>query len=123
MKFCSTAVSRVKQPSVPFNRKKVPNFTLGAMNSLDFERTVLPTMGMSSLVAVLSKAAPADISLVEKMLAAAPHRGTDLCAKTFGSCAIGVSNDSETIDGTISKGARLLAAFVGNTRLIDNSRI
>jgi asparagine synthase (glutamine-hydrolysing) len=75
-------------------------------------------MGMSSLVAVLSKAAPADISLVEKMLAAAPHRGTDLCVTTFGSCAIGVGNDSETIDGTISRGDRLLAAFVGN---LDNA--
>ena len=73
---------------------------------------------MSSLVAVLSKAAPAEISLVEKMLAAAPHRGTNLHVTTFGSCALGVSNESETIDGTISKDGRLLAAFVGN---LDNA--
>src|SRR5262245_39756845 len=73
---------------------------------------------MSSLVAVLSKAAPANASLVEKMLAAAPHRGTDLCVNTFGSCGLGVSNHSETTDGTISKSGRLLAAFVGN---LDNA--
>jgi asparagine synthase (glutamine-hydrolysing) len=73
---------------------------------------------MSSLVAVLSKAAPAAVSLAEKMLAAAPHRGTNLHVTSFGSCALGISNESETIDGTISKTDRLVGAFVGN---LDNA--
>src|SRR5436190_17888317 len=70
------------------------------------------TMVMGSIVAILSST-PSRPGLARKMLSAAPHRGADFAVKTCGHCTLGVSNNKEIIDSTISSDGDLISAFTG----------
>ena len=72
---------------------------------------------MGAIVAVLSSS-ETDTTVATQMLAAAPHRGTDMAVRVRGKCILGVSNDS-VMDSSISiTNEGTIAVFSGN---LDNS--
>jgi asparagine synthase (glutamine-hydrolysing) len=73
---------------------------------------------MGSIVAVLVRSIPIDPALAEKMLAAAPHRGSELSVRICGNCLLGVSNRRDFIDSTISGQGERMAVFSGT---LDNA--
>ena len=73
---------------------------------------------MGSLAARLSMAGPAEPDRVRLMLDAAPHRGGAQQVREHGAVALGVSQDDEVADGSISTGNGLVAAFSGR---LDNA--
>ena len=73
---------------------------------------------MGSLAARLSRAGPAEPDRVRLMLDAAPHRGGAQQVREHGAVALGVSQDDEVADGSISTGNGLVAAFSGR---LDNA--
>src|SRR5262245_24825684 len=73
---------------------------------------------MGSIAAILTRSAPVDIAIVRQMLAAAPHRGTDMNIRVCGNCILGVSNKSDFTDSTISSAGPLMAALSGR---LDNA--
>src|SRR3954470_8069396 len=73
---------------------------------------------MGSLAARLSRTGPAEPDRVRQMLAAAPHRGGRQQVREHGAVALGVSQDEEVADGSISAGNGLVAAFSGR---LDNA--
>src|SRR5262245_29763885 len=73
---------------------------------------------MSSIVAALWKSGPSEPAVIDKMLQAAPHRGSNFCVSSIGSCSLGISNLTSAVDATISKQGSLLAAFNG---YLDNA--
>ena len=73
---------------------------------------------MGSLAARLSRAGPAEPDRVRQMLDAAPHRGGRQQVREHGAVALGVSQDDEAADGSISTGNGLVAAFSGR---LDNA--
>ena len=73
---------------------------------------------MGSLAARLSRAGPAEPDRVRQMLDAAPHRGGRQQVREHGAVALGVSQDDEVADGSISTGNGLVAAFSGR---LDNA--
>ena len=73
---------------------------------------------MGSIVAVLRRKLPPGNDLAGKMLAAAPHRGSQHSFRECGSSVLGVSNRSDFVDSTISHEGELMAAFSGK---LDNA--
>ncbi len=73
---------------------------------------------MGSIVAVLVRSIPINVALAEKMLAAAPHRGSEFVVRVCGSCLLGVSNRRDFTDSTISSEGAWMAAFSGT---LDNA--
>src|SRR4029078_705140 len=73
---------------------------------------------MGSLAARLSRAGPAEPDRVRLMLDAAPHRGGIQQVREPGAVALGVSQEDEAADGSISTGNGLVAAFSGR---LDNA--
>jgi asparagine synthase (glutamine-hydrolysing) len=79
---------------------------------------ILRTRIMGSIVAVLSRSAPADPSVARRMLAASPHRGADLVLRTCGSALIGASNSPDLTDSVFSAEGEFDAVFSGK---LDNA--
>jgi asparagine synthase (glutamine-hydrolysing) len=73
---------------------------------------------MGSLAARLSRAGPAEPDRVRLMLDAAPHRGGAQQVREHGAVALGVSQEDDVADGSISSGNGLVAAFSGR---LDNA--
>jgi asparagine synthase (glutamine-hydrolysing) len=73
---------------------------------------------MGALVAILSKSGPADADTARRMLAAAPHRGTDICVQVCGNAVLAVSNTSESVNSVISAPGDVRASFSGT---LDNA--
>src|SRR4051812_9985244 len=66
---------------------------------------------MGSLAVAVTPAASAD--RVERMLAAAPHRGGAIDAVSAGRVTLGVSNDPAFVDSWTAQSDGLIAAFSG----------
>ena len=60
---------------------------------------------------------PAQPSVVERMLRAAPHRGHELSVHTLGHCAVGISGSGDHAETSIATGRGLVVAVCGR---IDN---
>jgi asparagine synthase (glutamine-hydrolysing) len=73
---------------------------------------------MGSIVAILARTIPIDMTIARRMLAAAPHRGSEFAVTLCGRCVLGASYKAESVDSTISSGGRLMAAFAGK---LDNA--
>ena len=75
---------------------------------------------MGSIVALLSRSGPPDPATIERMLAAAPHRGGMFEVRTCSNAILGTSNPPDLVDSSISTpGQGLSAAFSGR---LDNAR-
>jgi asparagine synthase (glutamine-hydrolysing) len=72
---------------------------------------------MGSIAAILRADLPPGIGEVQRMLAAAPHRGSDVEIALRGRCVLGVAYDDVGRDAWLAAGARLAAAFTGR---LDN---
>jgi asparagine synthase (glutamine-hydrolysing) len=68
---------------------------------------------MGALVATLTRGGRFDPSRLFRMLAASPHRGTDISHVTCGAAVLGVSNRPDFVDSTISCPGNLIAAVSG----------
>src|SRR5436190_1695819 len=73
---------------------------------------------MGSIVAILARSIPVDSSYARRMLAAAPHRGSDFIVRVCGRCVLGVSNRPDFIDSTVSGDGEFMAVFSGK---LDNA--
>ena len=69
------------------------------------------------MAAYLSSSAPPDANVIDRMFAAAPHRGAGRAVKSHGRCAIGVSFSEEPADVSIATRDGITAAVCGR---IDN---
>lgn len=72
---------------------------------------------MGSIGAVLFRQPALDRPRVERMLAAAPHRGSKRSLTTLGSCALGISTDDLFDDADLASDDGLAAAVTGS---LDN---
>lgn len=68
---------------------------------------------MGSIVAVLSSSSEAAHAAVQRMLAAAPHRGQETCLASLGRTALGVSWGDDVGDSDVAADQELAAAFSG----------
>ncbi len=73
---------------------------------------------MGSIVAILCRSAAVTADHAERMLRAAPHRGTDYEIREVGDCILGVCNRGDAVDSAISSNGRFAAVFSGR---LDNS--
>lgn len=74
---------------------------------------------MGAIAAFLSSTAPPDTEILERMLDAAPHRGSERVVRSHGRCAIGVSFSDGLVDATIATRDGVTAAVCGR---VDNLR-
>ena len=58
------------------------------------------------------------MGVVERMLRAAPHRGGEVAVATVGRCSIGITNDPDFREATLSERDGLVLAFSG---VLDNA--
>jgi len=72
---------------------------------------------MSAIAAVLNRGEPAEVKSVRAMLAAAPHRGTDIEVLSHGRCVLGICNQKEWPESALASEAGVAVAFTGT---IDN---
>ena len=72
---------------------------------------------MAALAAVLADGATAQGTAVERMLAAAPHRGERTSVEILGRCALGVSDRDGRREGSVAIADGLAVAFAGT---LDN---
>jgi len=73
---------------------------------------------MGSIIAILARSIPVDTGIARQMLAAAPHRGSDLNVRVCGNCILGVNNKDDSTDSTISSEGPLMAVLAGK---LDNA--
>jgi asparagine synthase (glutamine-hydrolysing) len=73
---------------------------------------------MGSIAAILARSIPVDTNLTRRMLAASPHRGSDFIVRICGSCVLGLSNQQDFIDSTMSRDSEFMAVFSGK---LDNA--
>lgn len=73
---------------------------------------------MGAIVAVLRRRLPPDSGVTRAMLAASPHRGSQYELRECGSALLGVSNQIDFADSSISHQGELMAAFSGK---LDNA--
>jgi asparagine synthetase B (glutamine-hydrolysing) len=73
---------------------------------------------MGSIVAMLSRAAPPTAEVAQRMLAAAPHRGSQSTVRVCGSCVLGVSNQKDFYDSSMSSEGPTAAVLRGS---LDNA--
>lgn len=73
---------------------------------------------MSAIAAIHIRNGGPDPSLVEGMLAAAPHRGSQRIVETMGSAGLGITRDPEWIRADLFRSHRHLVAFAGR---LDNA--
>jgi asparagine synthase (glutamine-hydrolysing) len=70
------------------------------------------------LAAILTRTGVPTADAVERMLAAAPHRGNETTLATIGACALGVSDLDGRGEATLAAGDELAVAFAG---ALDNA--
>ena len=73
---------------------------------------------MRGLAAILTRTGVPTADAVERMLAAAPHRGNETTLATIGACALGVSDLEGRGEATLATGDELAVAFAG---ALDNA--
>jgi asparagine synthase (glutamine-hydrolysing) len=72
---------------------------------------------LAAVAAVIADVGSPDAAAVERMLAAAPHRGKNTSIEVVGRCALGVADRDGRDEGTVSVGDGLAVAFAGT---LDN---
>jgi asparagine synthase (glutamine-hydrolysing) len=72
---------------------------------------------LGSLAVVVPRSAPPDRQVVERMLAAASHRGTEFDVRICGKAALAVSNNPDFRDAWLASDNGITAAFAGT---LDN---
>lgn len=75
---------------------------------------------MGSLAAFLSRGGSPDAAVVERMLRAAPHRGSALATAGKGRSLLGISNTPDHADAWLAEANRLAVAFTGT---LDNKHV
>lgn len=75
---------------------------------------------MAAVGAVLATGGGADVAAVERMLAAAPHRGERVAIEAVGRCALGVADREGREEGTLSVEDGLAVAFAGALDNLDD---
>ena len=73
---------------------------------------------MGSIVAILSRSGPPKTEHAQRMLEAAPHRGSENSVRVCGHCVLGVSNQSGFRDAAISSAGSTAVVLRGN---LDNA--
>jgi len=73
---------------------------------------------MGSIIGILSRLAPPEIAVGQRMLAAAPHRGSNYVVRIFGNCILGISNTDDFADASISDAGHCMAVWKGQ---LDNA--
>lgn len=73
---------------------------------------------MGGIAVALAGTGGSPAAAVRRMLASAPHRGSDTTVFTQGSCALGIGNASDRPDANLEAAEGLAAAFVGS---LDNA--
>lgn len=73
---------------------------------------------MGSIVAVLSRSAPPSPELAQRMLGAAPHRGSETAVRICGQSVLGISNQNGFRDASISSPGSTVAVLRGS---LDNA--
>src|SRR5438552_3518995 len=73
---------------------------------------------MGSIAAILARSIPVDAGCARRMLAAASHRGSDFIVRVCGRSVLGVSNQHDFVDSTISGEGEFMAVFSGK---LDNA--
>jgi asparagine synthase (glutamine-hydrolysing) len=68
---------------------------------------------MGSFAALFTRSGRPDPSVVRRMLAASPHRGTEVRLHVCGRAVLGVSNQPEWVDSTIASSGEFAAAVSG----------
>jgi asparagine synthase (glutamine-hydrolysing) len=71
---------------------------------------------MGAFAAVLTRSLRPDPSVVDRMLAASPHRGTEISHHACGLAILGASNHADRVDSTIASSGESAAVFSGRLR-------
>ena len=71
------------------------------------------------MIAILGKTSPPDQALARRMLAAAPHRGTDVTLRVLGNAILGVATRPDLVNASISAEGSTIAALMGR---LDNAQ-